>query len=361
MSMPKNVLVLGALPEHMAQTLDKLQREGVRVRQIEGPYRLIAAFADEPADVLVLDLVDLRQKDLEILKVVREIQPNVGVICLTDRDQRDLAGNALCGGADLYLLRPINGPEFLAALDRAAARKELAEVRAKAPAVGPSDAIYKLAKGVAHEINNPLTTISGWLQVLTADHADNEQLAGVMGSMKEEVDRVADVVRQLLVFAQQGPPRSGPVDLPELLAELERVHQPKLQEKGAELVLTVHDEIPTASGDAKQLRQAFDTIVTDAEAVLDSNDRIEITCRARRGGVELVFHDNGPVMSQSVLERVFDPFHDGRNGTTSGMGLSLAHGIICSHGGDIEVASSESDGTRFTVWLPAHNRQPEAQ
>jgi len=352
MSPLKNILILGVLPETVSHATEKLRKAGVSIRQVDGPYRLVAAFVSQPADVVVLDMLDLRQKDLEIVKVVREIQPDVGIVVLTDRDQRELAGNALCGGADLYLLKPTAGPEFLAALERAQMRRRISEATA-GPKAAPSDALYNLARGVAHEINNPLTTISGWLQVLAVDHAANEQLSGVLGSMKEEVDRIADVVRQLLAFAQNGSPSDGEVVLPGLLEELRRNFEPIVLEKGARLEVEAPEELPPLRGDAAQLRRAFDTILQEAVEGMSPGKRITVAARAERDGVRLVFHDDGPAIPADVLERIFDPFHDGRRGATTGMGLSLAQGIVRGHGGTIEVASIPRTGTRFAVWLPA--------
>jgi len=355
MSTLKDILILGALPETVIRATERLRKQGVSIRQVEGPYRLVAAFASQPADVVVLDILDLRQKDLEIVKVVREMQPDVGIVVLTDRDQRELAGNALCGGADLYLLKPTTGPEFLAALERAQMRRRVSETSAEETAA-PSQALYTLARGVAHEINNPLTTISGWLQVLAVDHAQNEQLAGVLSSMKEEVDRIAEVVRQLLAFAQNGPPADGEVVLPDILEELRRNFEPIVVEKGATLDMNAPAELPTVRGDAAQLRQAFDTILQGAVEGLSAGNRITVSARAERGGVRLVFHDDGPAIPPDALERIFDPFHDGRRGVTTGMGLSLAQGIVRGHGGKIAAASSPQEGTRFAVWLPARTK-----
>ena len=351
----QSVLILGALPEHLNQALAKLSEQGAAVRHVDGAYRLVASFATEPSDVTIIDLADLRQHDLEIIKVLRDINPHVGMVVLMDRDQHDLAANALCGGADLYLLKPITGPEFLAAVERASVRQRMAQTT-DTPVVRP-EALYDLARGVAHEINNPLTTISGWLQVLMNDHAQDEGLVNVLNSMKEEVDRIAEVVRQLLIFAQHGPPRRTAINLQEILDELGRFYSAKCHAKGAAFTAEIAPDLPVVPGDQRQIRQAFDTILAESTEAINGNGRIEVTCKPKDGGVEVVVTDNGPVIGPNTLERIFDPFNDGRAGNGKGMGLCLSMGILTSHGGALRASSSDVEGTRFIAWLPGQREQ----
>ena len=355
MSSLQSVLILGALPEHLTQAIAKLSEQGVTVRHVDGAYRLVASFATEPADVAILDLADLRQHDLEILKVIRDINTHVGVVVLMDRDQHELAANALCGGADLYLLKPVTGPEFLAAVERASVRQLMAQKK-EMPAVRP-EALYELAQGVAHEINNPLTTVSGWLQVLMNDHAKNEGLVTVLGSMKEEVDRITEVVRQLLIFAQHGPPRRVPINVQEILDELGRFYSAKCHAKGAAFTAEIAPDLPVVPGDQRQIRQALDTILADSTEAVNGNGRVMVTCKPKDGGIEVVVSDNGPLIAPNKLERIFDPFHDGRTGNGKGMGLCLSMGILTSHGGALRATSSDAEGTRFIAWLPGQREQ----
>lgn len=350
---PKDVLVLSAAAEEFATVFDALAKRGIGVRCIEGPFRFMAAFVAQPSDMVVLDLEGLRKEDLEILHVIREIRPEAGVIALAGRDQREMAAGALCGGADLYLLRPVTAAEMLEAFDRAGMRRRLA--RAQGGSAGPShaDALARLALGVAHEVNNPLATISGWLQMLADDRAADPQLAGVLRSMKEEADRIADVVRQLLVFSQQTPPRSERVDVGRMVRDLCRVYTEESGPGHLNLRLDLADALPSVAGDEAQLRQACDAILEQTAAVLNGSGQVEVSCRARDDGVEIIFQDNGPVLSAEALERIFDPFHPGRLRDPRGMGLAVSYGIIQSHGGRIRAHSSANAGTRFEIWLPS--------
>ena len=321
------------------------------MRHAEGGYRLVAKFSSEPADVVLLDVAGLRQQDLDIINVLREIRPDVGIVALAERDQRDLAADALCAGADLYLLKPTYVKELLAAIDRAAMRRRPAG--AGPPDTAASEGLSKLARGVAHEINNPLTTISGWLQMLTKDRAEDQQLADTLKSMKEESDRIAEVVRHLLAFAQQTPPKKEPVEMEQMLKDLVRLHSSRCWSKGVEFVADIPSKLPSVVGDAQQLRLACDGILVDAEESLDSSGRIEMSCRPSGSGIEIVFRDNGPAIHKEALDQLFEPFNPGRRGNGKGMRLCVSRGVIQSHGGIIGVTSDESSGTELTIWLPA--------
>jgi len=351
MKVPKSLLVLSDALEDIQSTLDELTAQGTEVRNVVGAYQFVAAFASAPADVVILDLEGFRERELELPAILREIHPNVGVVVLANQDQREFAGRALCAGADLYLMKPVAGPELLEAVDRATLRQHVASAE---PSGGlRAEVLSSLALGIAHEINNPLATVSGWLQMLEADRTDDEKLVELLRSMRGDADRIATVVRELQVFAQQGPPRRDDVDMAQIIAELERLYAVRCKTKGIELSADVAPDLPAVAGDEAQLRRACEVILAQSESALDSGGRIRIACRAEDQGVSIVFQDNGPLIPAKAIARIFDPFHDVRNGHTSGLGLCLSDSVVRSHGGRIDVKSEESCGNQFSVWLPA--------
>ena len=138
-----------------------------------------------------------------------------------------------------------------------------------------------------------------------------------------------------------------------ILRELTDLYRPQCRAKGIALELNASSDVPLVSGDAGQLRQACDAILADAQAVLDTGGRIEVRCAPSSDGVEIVIQDNGPPIPPDDLTRLFEPFRPGRARDGKAIGLALCHGIIRSHGGRIEVESSQASGTRFTIWLPS--------
>ena len=351
MSVPKNILVLSHSSEQFKFALEALATRGATIRYAEEAYRFVAAFDSEQADVALVDLAGLRQRDLELLRVLREIYPEVGIVVLADLEQRELAAGALCNGADIYLMKPVHAPELLEAMERASLRRNLARPSG-AKAGDPGD-LANVALGLAHRVNNPLTTISGWLQMLSNDRADDKELSGVINSMKEESDRIAEVVRQLLTFAQQNPPSNTPVDITRILADLSRLHSARCQAKGIEFETSIPSALPPVAGEENQIRQACDILLTDAAEALNGGGKIQMLCRPKEGGVEIVFSDNGPTIPDRILGGIFEPFNLGRSGDEKEVGPWLSYGIIRSHGGKIEAESEAPSGARFVVWLPS--------
>jgi len=357
MELPKGLFLLCACPDDYALALETLRARGVSTRTVEGPFRLAVEFSAAPTEVVVIDAERFGQGLLELMHVLRDRSPNVGLVVISASEQRELAGSALCRGADIVLTKPISSAEVLEAVERAYRRWRLAT--AEVNGAVRSETLAKFAMGVAHEINNPLTTVSGWLQMLMADHGEDARLNMMLRSMHEETQRIANVVRQLLVVAQQGPPRQDRVNVGQMLREIDRLYRVKLEGGEIELVSDVASDVPFVRGDAAQLRQACETILTENIAACNGRGRIELSCRRKEGGVEISFRDNGPPIAPADLPHLFEPFQFGRNSHGTGLGLCLSRGVVRSHGGTLTVESSEKTGTRFVIWLPAEESRQD--
>lgn len=334
--------------------LETLATREVATRAIAGPFHLAVAFAADPAEVVLIDIERLSQEVFELIEVLRETSAEVGIVIISTAAQRDIAGSALCKGADILLTKPVSCAEAIEAVERAGRRRVLAEAE-RDKGIHP-EMLAKIAMGVAHEVNNPLTTISGWLQVLIADRADDEKLVEMLKSINEEADRIADIVRQLLVLAQQAPPRRDEMNVGKILKEIAHGVAVTSRDKEINLETSISAALPLVRGDAAQIRQACETIVGEAQAALDGAGEIRISCQPKARGVQITFQDNGPTMSEDALASLFDPFEFGRNADGRGIGMCLSREIIRSHGGRISVESSDAAGTRFTIWLPAEKR-----
>jgi signal transduction histidine kinase len=350
MSLPRNILVLSSSVEQIEPALEALAKRGVATQCIGEVYRFVAAFAAGKPDMAIVDAEGFRKQDLEMLRVLREVRPQSGLVVLVNADQRDIAAGAFCLGADFYLLKPVGVPELVEAVSRAGIGREL-------PAAESADAkrvevFSRFAAGIAEKINTPLAVVSGWLQLLGHDYASDASLAEKLHVMKEETDRIADTTRQLLAFAAQTPPRNDRVELSPLLAELGRLYAARCRDKGVLVATDIPDDLPPVLGDESQLRQALDAILQHTEAALTERCKLEIVSRPKADGVEIVFRDNGPPIPPERVKGLFDPFAPTRISDSKGLGLAIAHGMIQSHGGRLQAASDSSPMTQFTVWLP---------
>jgi signal transduction histidine kinase len=350
MSLPRSILVLSASLGQMELALDVLAKRGVATQCVGEPYRFVAAFATEKPDMAIVDAEGFRGQDLEMLRVLREIRPQSGILVLVNPDQRDVAAGAFCLGADFYLLKPVGRAELLEAVSRVGLGHEPPEgerADARRAAV-----FSRFAAGIAERINTPLAVVSGWLQLLGQDYASDSALVDKVNLMKEEADRIAETTGQLLAFAAQTPPRGERVDLSPLLAELGRLYETRCRDKGVTVTTDIPDNLPPVLGDESQLRQALDAILQHNQAALTERCKLEIVSRPKADGVEIVFRDNGPPIPPDRVKEMFDPFAPTRIGDGKGLGLAIAHGMIQNHGGRIEATSDSSPMTQFLVWLP---------
>jgi signal transduction histidine kinase len=255
-----------------------------------------------------------------------------------------------------------------------------------------------LSAGVAHEINNPLAYVANNLAVLERDFASlleliasyneakdllkrerpellsriqqqsdecdfpyiNENLTKILGSTRQGVKRVAEIVHNLRGFARLDRAAVDQIDIHEALTSALEMIRGRLQRRH----ITVEEhrgEIPLVAASHVQVNQVFLNLLVNAMQAIEATHREDgrITIETRSGGREVIIEisDNGCGIPADVLPHIFDPFFTTKSvGDGTGLGLSITHGIVQDHGGRMEVESTPGQGTRFTVSLPVARR-----
>ena len=217
-------------------------------------------------------------------------------------------------------------------------------------------AVGQLVSGVAHEVNNPLTAILGFSDLLMENPDIPESARKDLRVILEQAQRTKQIVQNLLSFARQMPPQRRPVQLNTILSRTVQLRAYDLHSRGVEVVEHLDSDLPLAIGDAHQLQQVFLNILNNAyDAVRDTGRpaRIEIKTTNLGGFVEVLFRDNG--YGISFPERIFDPFFTTKEiGKGTGLGLSICYGIVREHGGEILCHNNvDGEGATFIVRLPA--------
>jgi two-component system NtrC family sensor kinase len=217
-------------------------------------------------------------------------------------------------------------------------------------------AVGQLVSGVAHEVNNPLTAILGFADLLVQSREVPESARKDLRVILQEAQRTKQIVQNLLSFARQVPPQRKPIQLNPILKRTMELRSYDLQSRGVSLSQELRDDLPLVNGDAHQLQQVFLNILNNAyDAVKDCGraGRIEISTASKDGVVEVSFRDNGCGISQP--EHIFDPFFTTKQvGEGTGLGLSICYGIIKEHGGEIFCGNNpDNEGATFVVRLPA--------
>lgn len=216
-------------------------------------------------------------------------------------------------------------------------------------------ALGELVGGVAHEINNPLTGISAFAQLLLEEELNDEQRESVQ-LIKQESDRAKNVINDLLLFARKTERGAGPVKVNTVIEQTVRLRAYPLRVANVQVRLELDERQPTVSGDAQKLQQVLLNVVSNAEyAMQDRRERV-LTLRTLLDGdvVQIVAHDTGRGMTPEVQRRIFEPFFSSKPaGIGTGLGMSVTYGIITAHGGTIAVESEPEVGTTVTIRLPA--------
>jgi two-component system NtrC family sensor kinase len=217
-------------------------------------------------------------------------------------------------------------------------------------------AVGQLVSGVAHEVNNPLTAILGFADLLLENPEMPESARKDLRVILQEAQRTKQIVQNLLSFARQVPPQRQPVQLNAILRRTLQLRAYDLHSHGIAIVEDIDENLPLVVGDSHQLQQVFLNIVNNAyDAVRDVGRSACIAIRTIRNGdfVEAHFRDNGHGIS--FPERIFDPFFTTKEiGKGTGLGLSICYGILREHGGEIFCHNNRGEpGATFVVRLPA--------
>jgi two-component system NtrC family sensor kinase len=216
-------------------------------------------------------------------------------------------------------------------------------------------AVGQLVSGVAHEVNNPLTAILGFTDLLMENPDLPESARRDLRVILQEAQRTKQIVQNLLSFARQMPPRRQPVQLNSILHRTVQLRSYDFISHGIQVVERLDESLPEIIGDSHQLQQVFLNIINNAyDAVRESGHpaRIEIMSARTSGYVEVSFRDNGTGISDP--DRIFDPFFTTKDvGKGTGLGLSICYGIVREHGGEIICHNNlDSEGATFIVRLP---------
>ena len=238
------------------------------------------------------------------------------------------------------------------ALDNARLSSELVHAE-KLSAVG------ELASGVAHEINNPLTTILGLAQLMLSRPDVPAPIRERIALIADEASRAATIVQNLLMFARHYPPERRPCSLAEAVRRVIALKSYQLEQDKIEVVLELGASA-TVWADENQMQQVLLNLVQNAHQAMarqSGERRLTVRVRPRDRHVAIEVLDTGPGIAPHLLSRIFDPFFTTKApGEGSGLGLSVSYGIVGQHGGRLYAENRPEGGATFVVELPGGER-----
>jgi len=225
-------------------------------------------------------------------------------------------------------------------------------------------AIGQMLSGVAHELNNPLTTIIGFSELLQ-DANVGEPMRSDLQRIYRQAKRSSRIVQGLLTFARQSRVQLAEVDINTLLEQTLEFMESQLESHRIEVALNLDEHLPHTLADAGQLQQVFLNLFTNAlQAMSEAHGggTLSLRTQATPTDIRIAVRDDGPGIPRELLHRVFDPFFTSKAvGEGTGLGLSICYGIVREHGGRIWAESDEGQGATFYVELPIRHASAAAE
>src|ERR1700690_2444504 len=230
------------------------------------------------------------------------------------------------------------------------------EIQAKLLQGEKMAALGQLVSGIAHELNNPLTAIMGYAQLLLG-HGLTLPQQSEGGKGFQEAERARRIVKNLLYFARETKPERTRVDLNEIVERTLALRSYEMRVENIVVECALAEGLPETMADPYQLQQVVLNLLINAEqALLEDRGQGHVwirTYRASGSRIALEISDDGPGIPSSIASRIFDPFFTTKpSGVGTGLGLSIVYGIVQQHGGEVTVESHRGAGAKFVVELP---------
>ncbi len=251
--------------------------------------------------------------------------------------------------------------EVAVVIERREAAEERARLQDQLRHADRLATIGQLAAGVAHELNEPLGNILGFAQLA-------QKTPDLSGPAAHDLERIVaatlharEVIKKLMLFGRQTPPRTAAVDLNQVVEDSLYFLEARCARGGIDLIRDLAADLPAITADPSQLQQVVVNLVVNAIQAMPAGGRLILSTRCDNGAVCLGVRDTGVGMSSDVASQVYLPFFttkDVDQGT--GLGLAVVHGIVTAHGGSIRVETREGEGSFFEVVLPVKGPRGEA-
>ncbi len=237
---------------------------------------------------------------------------------------------------------------------------DISDERAKQESLYLTDrlaSIGEMASGIAHELNNPLTSVIGLSEIVMQEEVP-ESIKEDMSLIKSESHRAAGIVRNLLSFARKNITLKQATNINKIIMDVLRLRSYEHGVNNIKVIQELDPQLPDIMVDNSQIQQVFINIILNAEyAMVNARGKgtLKIKTEVADDNVKVSFTDDGPGIEPQNIRRIFDPFFTTKEvGKGTGLGLSISYGIVTAHNGKIYAVSEFGKGTTFVIELPLH-------
>ena len=249
--------------------------------------------------------------------------------------------------------------------ERKRMEEEKRQLERKAQLASRLATVGEMASGIAHEINNPLTGVIGYAQLLMQRQDIPEDIKKDLKVINDGGQRVAGIVNKMLTFARQYKPQRDYVSINDLIANTLDLRAYELKTHNIKVITRLDPELPATIADGGQLQQVFLNLIVNAETEMSlahDKGRLSIKTEKIDNAIRISFKDDGPGIAKENMDKIFNPFFTTREvGEGTGLGLSMCHGIIAEHNGQIYAKSKSGKGATFIVELPIVTRPEQLE
>ncbi len=318
-------------------------------------------------DVVSLDLQMPGLSGIESLKAVKQLSPSTEVLIVTAHSDVESAKGALKLGAYDYIDKPFNNDELLAAIRKGVERRtnaieaettkeQLAFVKAQLMQSEKFSAIGQLLAGVAHELNNPLTAVMGFSELLLIREYSPDKTRNYLEKINKSTLLCKNIIQKLLAFSRKEESKQKYIQVNHIIESTLELKQHDLKADNIQVVRQLADNMPCTMADFYELQQVFLNMINNAHQAMKMHagtGTLTIKNTFDEKTMRISFLDTGPGIPKENLQKIFEPlFTTKKRGEGTGLGLSICYDIIKKHKGDIFVASDQGKGACFVIELP---------
>ncbi len=341
---------------------ERLTTRGVQAQAAYNGVQALDMVRTHRPEVVLLDINMPGMNGLETLERIKAQNPRTEVVLLTADTTLATAVAGMKLGARDYLLKPAEIEVVLGAIGEAEERRAERLARQRMAETAKLAALGEMAKGVGHEINNPMHVMlneAGWIKDLLddpdlRDNPHHDELRAAVERIQEQARRCKAITAKLLTLRCSLDTRVADTDLGELIRSILKDRRKRLESLGVETVVDLPPDLPRLHAPRSEWEQILTNVIDNA---LDAMERdggdLRITAALDGESVRVSVADTGCGIEAHVLPKIFEPFFSTKEvGKGIGLGLAICHGIVEAMGGEISVRGTPGAGSVFTVRVP---------